>query len=96
MKPKCLITGCDVFATNLVCYARADLHQLGEAYLLVCVTDQSGRVDWRPLFFHGRTDTRRVTLDTNNTFERGSLVVVNVRDAVLSDEAVKYINKWEA
>lgn len=88
--PQCILTGIRVINEGLV--ARADLHIVGDAFILNCATDNSGDTFWghpTPLDLDPRVCS--VSITGAEFFERRGVIVIHRTQAILSDGAFKYM-----
>lgn len=89
MRPRCLITGCELVAQNMMgATAHGDLHRLGDSYVFNAVRDESGETNWK---HEAPRSDRIIFVDTATVFERRGVIVVAIEDARLSDSARNFI-----
>jgi hypothetical protein len=91
MKPRCLITGCDLVCINTASTAHGDLHQVGEAFIFNAVRDAHGETHWR--HEEAPRSTRLIYVHTDHAFERRGVIVFHTTAAQLSDEARRHIQE---
>lgn len=88
MKPRCVITGCEIVARNTEATAHGDLHMLGDVFIFNAVRGQDGETRWfQALPASGRV----IYVDTNYVFERRGVIVIPLRHATLSKQASDFI-----
>ncbi len=87
MRPRCLITGCELVLAPYGATAHGDLHQVGGAYVFNAVRDESGETSWN--YDAPRSD--RVIYVDSDWFERKGVIVIAAEDVRLSDPARNFI-----
>jgi len=89
-RPRCVITGCNLYADNEEKYAYGDLHQIGDTYILNAVMDPKYRVGetlW--LKTVQREKSAGVTVSSEHYYEKRGVIVFNRADAFFNPLAIE-------
>jgi hypothetical protein len=89
-RPDCIITGCWFHSPAESKRLRADLHRLGDCYIIVGNRNDVGEADWQ--YLEPPHYDRIISVDyPDHYFERRGIVMFTTRSAIFNKVAEDYI-----
>ena len=94
MQPKCLITGCDLYAPDALQFVHGDLFELGSVFIFNAVTQAGGHTAWDSEI--DNLDDRFIQIEffASDHFERRGVFVIPKEHAQVSLAAAEYMRMW--
>jgi len=89
--PECIITGCLFHSLAEGKFVVADLHRIGDCYVISANTGKGGEADWTFGEPKSPVYNRIITVDHAAYFERRGVIVFTTRVAVFNPAAEDYI-----